>query len=252
MVVIGGGNAAIDAARTALRLGASVTIVYRRTREEMPAWAEEIEAAQEEGALLRLLTAPVEVVQKDGRVAGIKCKSMSLGEFDVSGRRKPVAADGNDVVIEADQVIAAIGQKVDVSAVFNGVTLDLTSWKTIAVNRADGRSSVPWIFAGGDAASGASSVIEAIAGGERAAVGIDAYLSGAPHAFWRTEKEATAKFDPDADPVSYGRQKQPSLPVNKRKNNFDEVELCLSEAVAVRQAKRCMRCDFGKKVPERR
>jgi NADH-quinone oxidoreductase subunit F len=253
VVVIGGGNAAIDSARTAIRLGAkSVTIVYRRTREEMPAWAEEIEAAQDEGVVLRLLTAPVEIVVKDGTVSGIKCSPMSLGQFDASGRKKPVAVEGKDFIIDADQVIAAIGQKVDVAAVFNGLKLDLTSWKTISVNRANGQTSIPWIFSGGDAASGASSVIEAIAGGERAAVGIDAFLTGATHAFWRSERNNDTAFDPDADPVSYGRQKQPELSVNKRKNNFDEVELCPQETVAVRQAKRCLRCDFGKNVPERR
>jgi NADH-quinone oxidoreductase subunit F len=253
VAVIGGGNAAIDAARTALRLGAkSVTIVYRRTREEMPAWAEEIEAAQNEGIVLRLLTAPIEIVSRDGRVTGITCRPMGLGAFDASGRKKPMAIEGKDFMIDADQVIAAIGQKVDVSALENGLTLELTSWKTIAVNRANGGTSIPWVFAGGDAASGASSVIEAIAAGERAAVGIDAFLTGASHAFWRVERDVTTAFDPDADPVSHGRQQQPELSVSKRKNNFNEVELCLSEPVALRQAKRCLRCDFGKKVPERR
>ncbi len=253
VAIIGGGNAAIDAARTALRLGAtSVTVVYRRSREEMTAWAEEIEAAQNEGVVLRLLTAPIEIVSKNGRVTGIKCRPMGLGAFDDSGRKKPVAIKGEDFIIDADQVIAAIGQKVDVSAVENGFTLDLTPWKTIAVNRANGQTTIPWVFAGGDAATGASSVIEAIAAGERAAVGIDAFLTGATHAFWRAEREVTAAFDPDADPVVYGRKRQPELPIRKRNNNFNEVELCLSEPVVIRQAKRCLRCDFGKKVPERR
>jgi NADH-quinone oxidoreductase subunit F len=253
VVVIGGGNAAIDAARTAVRLGAaSVTIVYRRTRDEMPAWAAEIEAGQSEGAVLQLLTAPIEIIVKDGNVAGVKCRPMVLGEFDASGRKKPIAVEGKDFYIDADQVIAAIGQKVDVSAVFNGLTLDVTSWNTIAVNRANGQTSIPWVFCGGDAATGASSVIEAVAGGERGAVGIDAFLTGAPHGFWRTERVTNTAFDPDADPVAYGRQKQPELPISKRTNNFDEVELCPEETVAVGQAKRCLRCDFGKTVPERR
>jgi NADH-quinone oxidoreductase subunit F len=249
VVVVGGGNAAIDAARTALRLGAqAVTIAYRRTREEMPAWAEEIEEAQNEGARLRLLTAPVEIVITNGKVSGIECRPMQLGPFDDSGRRRPEAVDGKDFVLEADQVIAAIGQRVDTKEVFNGITLETTSWKTIAINRATGQTSVSWVFCGGDAASGPSSVVEAIAGGERAAVGMDSYLTGESHAFWRRETVTQTAFDPDADPAPYAREKQPALPLEKRKNNFHEVEQCWAEDVAICQAKRCLRCDFGKKM----
>jgi NADH-quinone oxidoreductase subunit F len=250
VVVIGGGNAAIDAARTALRLGAqSVTIVYRRTREEMPAWAEEIQEAQNEGAKLLLLTAPVSIAVKNGRVSGVHCRPMTLGEFDASGRRKPVASvNHDDFVVEADQVIAAIGQKVDTSAVFDGIALTTTPRHTLEVNRADGRTSVPWIFAGGDAASGPSSVIEAVAAGERAAAGIDGYFNGKSNAFWRRERDVRTNFDPDADPVSHGRRKQPALPVDKRAGNFEEVEQAWNEQVSVDQAKRCLRCDYGKKM----
>jgi NADH-quinone oxidoreductase subunit F len=249
VVVVGGGNAAIDAARTAIRLGAkSVTILYRRTREEMPAWAEEIEEAQNEGAKLVLLTAPVEILSKSGNVTGIKCRPMQLGQFDNSGRRRPEAVDGKDYTIEADHVIAAIGQRVDTKEVFNGVTLETTQWQTIAVNRANGQTSVPWVFSGGDAVSGPSSVIEAIAAGERAAVGMDSFLTGESHAFWRHEAITQTAFDPDTDPAPYAREKQPSISLEKRKNNFDEVEQCFSEDVAVCQAKRCLRCDFGKKM----
>jgi len=249
VVVIGGGNAAIDAARTAIRLGAkSVTVMYRRTREEMPAWAEEIEEAQNEGAKLVLLTAPVEILSKNGSVTAIRCRPMQLGQFDNSGRRRPEAVDGKDYTIEADQVIAAIGQRVDTREVFDGITLETTSWKTIAVNRANGQTSVPWVFSGGDAVSGPSSVIEAIAAGERAAVGIDSFLTGESHAFWRREAVTQTTFDPDAEPVQYTREKQPTISLEKRKNNFSEVEQCWPEDVAVCQAKRCLRCDFGKKM----
>jgi NADH-quinone oxidoreductase subunit F len=249
VVVVGGGNAAVDAARTAVRLGAkTVTIMYRRTREEMPAWAEEIEEAQNEGVKLVLLTAPVEVITAGGTVMGIKCRPMRLGPFDNSGRRKPEPLDGKDYLMKADQVIAAIGQRVDMHEVFDGVTLDTTPWKTIAVNRANGRTSVPWIFCGGDATSGPSSVVEAIAAGERAAVGMDALLTGAAHAFWRREAETVTAFDPDADPVPFSRERQPALAIDKRKVNFDEVEGCFPEDVAICQAKRCLRCDYGKKM----
>jgi NADH-quinone oxidoreductase subunit F len=249
VVVVGGGNAAIDAARTAIRLGATtVTVMYRRTREEMPAWAEEIEEAQNEGARLMLLTAPVEIVSEKGRAAGVRCRPMQLGQFDDSGRRRPEAVDGKDFIVEAEMVIAAIGQRVDTKEIFDGIALETTPWQTIAVNRANGQTSVPWVFCGGDAASGPSSVVEAIAAGERAAVGIDSFLTGESHAFWRHEVQTQTAFDPDADPAPFAREKQPMISVEKRKNNFSEVEQCWTEDVAICQAKRCLRCDYGKKI----
>jgi len=249
VVVIGGGNAAVDAARTAIRLGAtSVTILYRRTREEMPAYAEEIEEAQQEGVGLTLLTAPVEIVAKNNAVTGVKCRPMHLGEFDSSGRRRPEADQGNDYVLEADQVISAIGQKVNSAEVFNGIRLEVTKSGTISADHANGRTSVSWVFSGGDAVSGPSSVVEAIAAGERAAVGIDAMFTGEEHAFWRAGQEIRTSFDPDADPVPYQREKMPLISVDRRRNNFDEVELSWTEGETVRQAKRCLRCDYGKKI----
>jgi NADH-quinone oxidoreductase subunit F len=214
----------------------------------MPAWAEEIEEAQNEGVKLVLLTAPLEIITAGGTVMGIKCRPMRLGPFDNSGRRRPEPIDGEDYLMKADQVIAAVGQRVDVHEVFDGVTLDTTPWKTIAANRADGRTSVPWIFCGGDAATGPSSVVDAIAAGERAAAGIDAFLTGETHAFWRREAETATAFDPDADPSPFSRERQPALSVDKRKANFDEVEGCFPEEVAICQAKRCLRCDYGKKM----
>jgi NADH-quinone oxidoreductase subunit F len=249
VVVIGGGNAAVDAARTALRLGAeSVTIVYRRTREEMPAYTEEIEEAEHEGARLQLLTAPDEILVKDGKVAGIKCRPMKLGEFDRSGRRRPEAQTENDFVIEADQIIAAIGQSVETRPLLEGLSVTFKKNDYLEVNPVTGQTSVPWIFAGGDVVTGPSSVIEAVAAGERAAIGMDEFLTGEKHAFWREEKIVNTSFDPDADPEPYKRDKLPLISVERRRNNFDEVELPWVEAVAVRQAKRCLRCDYGKKI----
>jgi NADH-quinone oxidoreductase subunit F len=214
----------------------------------MPAWPEEIEAALNEGIRLALLTAPIEIKTKKDSIAGVLCKSMELDIFDSSGRRKPVEKSGDAFLIEADQVIAAVGQKVDTSLVKNNVAPVLSDWGTIAVNRANGQTSVPWLFSGGDAVNGPASVIEAVAAGERAAVGIDTFLTGQNHAFWRQEQTVTTSFDPDAEPVAYGRTKQPELSVSKRKNNFDEIEQSLSESSAIKQAKRCLRCDFGKKT----
>ena len=180
VVVIGGGNSAIDAARTALRLGAEkVTVVYRRSREAMPAYEEEIEEAEHEGVELQLLTAPVEIVVEGKRVAGIKCMPMRLGEFDRSGRRRPEEG-GDAFVIPADQVLVAIGQTLDLQEDLQRAC----RWKR-ATRRSStsipvtGQTSEKWIFAGGDAVSGPSSVVEAVAAGERAAVGIDLYLTGA-------------------------------------------------------------------------
>lgn len=247
VVVIGGGNSAIDAARTALRLGAdNVTVVYRRSREAMPAYEEEIEEAEHEGVKLRLLTAPVEVVLDGKKVSGIKCMPMRLGEFDRSGRRRPEEG-GDAFVIPADQVLVAIGQTLDLQKISNSVPLEARNQTFIQTNPVTGQTSEKWIFSGGDAVTGASSVVEAVAAGERAAVGIDEYLTGASHAFWREVHEVDTAFDPDADPSDAAREKLNLISVERRRNNFAEVEQPWCEAVAVRQAGRCLRCDYGKR-----
>jgi NADH-quinone oxidoreductase subunit F len=249
VVVIGGGNSAIDAARTAVRLGAeNVTVVYRRSREVMPAYKEEIEEAQHEGVTLRLLTAPLEVLAEGRRVLGLKCQPMRLGEFDRSGRRRPEEG-GEAFVVKADHILVAIGQTLDLKKLCDGVRLEARNRDFIQVNPVTGQTSEKWIFAGGDAVSGPSSVVEAVAAGERAAVGIDRYLSGAMHAFWRDTHEVDTFFDPDAEPFDSPREKLDLIPVERRRYNFDEVEQPWREPVAVRQAKRCLRCDYGKRCP---
>ncbi len=243
VAVIGGGNSAIDAARSALRLGAeSVTVLYRRTRNEMPAYAEEIEEAEREGVRLETLVAPLEIVVKNGKVGGVKCCRMILGEFDKSGRRRPKQCPETQFVVEVDQVIAAIGQAIDPKNLGDG--LKLTRNGFIAVDSLTGQTSVKSLFSGGDAAVGPSSVTEAVGDGERAAVAIDRYLTGEEHAFWRELKPVDTAFDPDADPLMAPRAPMKLLPVDKRKQNFQEVELTFSESVAIREAKRCLRCDY--------
>ncbi|MBN2320106.1 MAG: FAD-dependent oxidoreductase [Acidobacteria bacterium] len=247
VAVVGGGNAAIDAARTALRLGAeTVTIVYRRTRAQMPAWEEEIRAAKEEGVILETLLSPVAVVLKDGVVEGLQCRRQALGDYDASGRRRPVARKDSDFVLPCEQVITAVGQKTDFDAILGDTRVERDKYGQIVSDRQTGRTSIPWLFIGGDAATGAASVVEAVAGGERAAAGIDAMLTGTSHAFWRRPEVVDTYFDPDAEPVGYPRAEVPVLQPKQRSRNFQEVELSWSEAVAVREARRCLRCDYGK------
>ena len=246
VVVIGGGNCAVDAARTALRLDAKVTIIYRRTQDEMPAYAEEIEEAIQEGVEIITLANPQEILVKDGKVCAIRCARMKLGQFDRTGRRRP--EEGDDVfMLEADQVLVAIGQTLDCKSVLDIEGIETRDGSRIIADPVTGMTSMPGIFAGGDAVSGPDSVISAVAAGERAAVGIDEYLTGERHAFWREEKVNDTEFDPDADPLPYARAKMNLIPVERRRNNFDEVEKPWTEGEAVRQAKRCLRCDYGKK-----
>ncbi len=249
VVIIGGGNAAIDAARTAARLDAeTVTVLYRRTCEQMPAYEEEIEEAEAEGVKLQLLTSPEKIIVKDGKVTGIRCKPMELGAFDRSGRRRPVAGEDDDYIVPCDQVIAAIGQSVDLPGMTGEVTLNVQRNGYVATDALTKQTSEDWIFSGGDVATGPASVIEAVADGEKAAAGIDQFLTGKDHAFWREEKKNDTSFDPDAEPVSFEREKQPMIPVERRRCNFDEVEQPWDEATAIRQAKRCLRCDYREEV----
>jgi len=245
VVVIGGGNSAIDAARTAIRLGAkSVTVVYRRSREAMPAYQEEIEEAEHEGVRLQLLTAPVEVLVEGQHVVGLKCRPMRLGEFDRSGRRTPKEG-GEAFVILADHILVAIGQTLDAQLISNGANIETRNNTFVQINPVTGQTSEKWVFAGGDIVVGPSSVVEAVAAGERAAVGMDLYLSGSNHAFWRAERPVDTAFDPEAEPVDTPRERLPLIPVERRRNNFDEVEQPWREAMALRQAQRCLRCDYG-------
>ncbi len=245
VVVIGGGNAAVDAARTALRLGAqSATVVYRRTQAEMPAFEEEVGEAEREGVKFEFLAAPLEITRKAGKLASVKFRTMDLGDFDRTGRRKPVAKGENDFVLEADMVIAAIGQKLSPSSLFDGVAPKQNERNYIHADPVTGQTSVEWVFAGGDAVSGPSSVVEAIAAGERAAAGIDTYLTGENHATWRTYTQADTFFDPDADPVMTARAGVKLIPVNKRMEGFVEVETTLPCKAALAESKRCLRCDF--------
>ena len=243
VVVIGGGNAAIDAARTALRLGApSVTILYRRTRDEMPAIREEIEEAVIEGVDLHLLVTPIEILADGRRVRAIRCAEMELGDADESGRRRPIPKEGAERTFETDMVIVAVGQHPELSFAADDGHLVVARSRAVAdpVTQHAGGG----IFVGGDAVTGPATIVEAIAAGQRAAQAIDVFLGGAgelppDHGFASPGKPAEPE-DEDAAPRMPIRTRSPK----KRRGDFEEVTKGYSIKAACAEARRCLRCDL--------
>lgn len=242
VAVCGGGNTAMDACRTAVRLGAEkVYIIYRRTREEMPADALEIDEAQEEGVEFKFLTNPDKILTRDGKVCGIKLQIMELGEPDASGRRKPVAIEGKFETLEVDSVIMAIGQKPELSGF---EALDATNRGTISADESTFRTNIEGVFAIGDATNkGADIAIAAIGEAQKSASVVDSYLRGNIIGYKKpilVEREITA--DDLADREHIAREKMRVLPPDKRKRNFDEVTLGFTDEQARREASRCLEC----------
>ena len=249
VAVIGGGNVALDTSRTALRLGAGeVSIFYRRSREEMPVTEVEYNEALAEGIQVNFLVSPTRIVSDKWKVAGLQCIHMRLGEPDASGRRRPVPIPGSEFFVDADTVIAAVGQAPDLSFLPPDSALERTRWETLVVDDNRLATNVPGVFAGGDFVFGPGMVIEAIAAGRRVAIAIDKYLKGD---ISRVEiydlkpsviEEVISREEETWEPQF--RPEIPQLPAEERKRSFKETELGFSDEKAKQEAKRCLRCDL--------
>lgn len=248
VVVIGGGNVAIDAARTSLRLGSEeVIIAYRRTRHEMPADIEEVEQAEEEGIRFSFLTIPVEIVGENGKLSGLKCLRADLVAKEGSNRKIPVPMLGSDFLMDVDSVICAIGQRVDHECMDSVSDLKWSRRTTIDVNMAGMETSIAGVFAAGDAVTGPATVVEAIGGGKRAAEAIDRYLSGIPQPKMPPLPVRRKRVDwlevPAATKMVLKKPEMPLLNIERRRTTFQQVELGYSENQAREEARRCLRCD---------
>lgn len=256
VAVIGGGNSAVDAARVANRLQGveQVSIIYRRTKHEMPAYAEEIEAAFEEGINIQFLTAPVEIITKDARLRGVQCTRVELGTVDESGRRRPIPIKGSESLYEADTLISAISEQPDISFLGEDHDFAVTEWNTFVVDEETLASNIPAVFVGGDAIRGPSSVIQAMADGRKAAKAIDLYLRDREIKFEYALTRPSVYVEPVKltvqETMECTRQESRKLEPSLRSMNFNEVDLGLTKTAAMKEAKRCLRCDLEVKNEE--
>ncbi|MBN2020660.1 MAG: FAD-dependent oxidoreductase [Sedimentisphaerales bacterium] len=274
--IVGGGNSAVDAARVALRQKevTNVTLLYRRTRDEMPAYEEEVEAALEEGVTietlvspvkihvrqeeieaairegveLETLVSPVSIYSKEGRLVAIKCVRNRLGELDATGRRKPIPVPGTEFTLKLDTLIVAIGERPQ-SLCLAEMGLEIDKGGRVKVNPHTLETNIKGVFAGGDLVTGPNTVIDAIAAGKKVSRIIDRYLRGEPLAEPPGLKLPTVFVEPAAvneeELETATRAVPPVLPVKARKKNFNEVEASLSEEQAKTEARRCLRCDLA-------
>lgn len=250
LVVVGGGNVAIDCVRSALRIGfKEVKLLYRRSRSEMPADAVEIKEAEEEGITFHFLTLPKRIIAQDGAVRAVECIRMELGEPDASGRRRPVPVEGSEFVIETDVIVSAIGQDSDLSFM-SEEQIAVSKWGTIQTDENSLMTSHEGIFSGGDCVTGPASLVEALAAGRDAALAIDRYLKGEkpglpPYRKLEKYLHHIKVFDGN-EKINFlggwGRPPATCLPVETRIATFDEVDLGLGAASAIHDAARCLRC----------
>ncbi|HDZ90098.1 MAG TPA: 4Fe-4S dicluster domain-containing protein [Deltaproteobacteria bacterium] len=249
VAVIGGGNVAMDAARTLVRLGChEVHVVYRRTRAEMPANEEEVLQAEEEGVRFSFLAIPVELKGSNGRLEALHCLRTELGPPDESGRRRPVPVEGSDYLLNVDAVIPAIGQTVDRNGLSELGALKWTKRNTVSVDIATMATGMDGIFAGGDLVSGPATVVEAIGGGKRAAEAIDRYLSGTPGLSMPPVPVRRGRVDfieiPASTKMALRRPEMPMLNDERRRLTFQQAELGYPENSVREEARRCLRCDI--------
>jgi formate dehydrogenase (NADP+) beta subunit len=250
-VVVGGGNVAMDCSRSSLRLGIKkVHLLYRRTREEMPADHDEIHDAEEEGVRFHFLSHPVRLLIENGKIKGVECVRMELGEPDASGRRRPVPVQGSEFVIACDMLIPAIGQEVDANCLGGESSPELSRRNTLKVDPDTLQTSEQCIFAGGDCVSGPATLIEAMAAGFRVSHSIDQFLREGNVTLTEDERmsrifRAVASIDEDSvDRLGSGAHsiKMPMRAVEERVSDFEEIEMGLSPEDALMEADRCLRC----------
>src|SRR4030043_360330 len=244
VAVVGGGNTAMDAARSSFRLGAKeVFILYRRSREEMPVDSRELEQVEEEGIQVHSPTQPIRILSGDGiRVSGVQCIRNRLGEPEKDGRRRPIPIEGTEFEIDIHVLIPAVSQSPDISFLPEEIGLEISKWDRLSVNPETFETNVDGIFAGGDFVTGPRDVIGVIADGRKAALSIHSYLTGEEFekkpAYFTAVSEV--KIDPDLEKIP--RQKIDTIPVQERKSVDKEVELGFSKEVAVKEATRCLQC----------
>jgi pyruvate/2-oxoglutarate dehydrogenase complex dihydrolipoamide dehydrogenase (E3) component len=247
--VVGGGNSAIDAARTALRQEGveGVTVLYRRTHPDMPALSEEVDAAVHEGIRLETLVSPTRLLSRDKRLAGIECIRNELGAVDSSGRPTPVPAPGTEFSLPLDTLIITIGDEPDIDYI-SSMGIKIGEKGRLETDSETLMTSRPGVFAGGDVVTGPNTVVDAIADGKKAAAMIARYLRGEEMRQPRELRRPYVYVPPcrvSQDELKRSRRPEPpTLPLELRKRSFGEVEMSLSEQDAVGEARRCLRCDL--------
>jgi NADH-quinone oxidoreductase subunit F len=250
VAIVGGGNSAVDAARVARRMKGveKVIIIYRRTRAEMPAYEEEIESALEEGIEILFLTTPTAAIKQDNKLVGIECIRMELGSVDESGRRRPIQTKGSEFELKIDTLIQAISEQPDISCLGKEPDLEVTGWNTLVVDEETLATNVAGVFAGGDVIRGPSTLIEAMADGKRAAESIDKYIKKDTSEFTYSVTRPSIYVEPvklkAEETIETSRQHTKKTTVDKRLKDFCEVDKGLSREQAVKEARRCLRCDL--------